>query len=245
VNRLKAEYRRTSFYPSAWAFSPYRIEIDSMTAFVGNPKLSPSLRNAIELSHSFRKMHFTNNKLVSSIKSYDSNTFCTITYNNSADRVRTGLRFTGTIVLFQFIEIEPNINLFYEEYYNVGTTRHNTSYSSYLMISMGLPKGFGIGAFGSYNGRLLRAQGYADPEYSLDAVFIMKQFFKQNLNLYAGLRGLTKSRERVFTYDGNTEGINTFKHDTFGLAFRITYLFNMGKKYDMEKVNTFYEKDKK
>jgi hypothetical protein len=73
----------------------------------------------------------------------------------------------------------------------------------------------------------------------------MKQFFKQNLNLYAGLRGLTKSRERVFTYDGNTEGINTFKHDTFGLAFRITYLFNMGKKYDMEKVNTFYEKDKK
>lgn len=254
VNRLKVEYRRTTFYPSAWTLSPYRIEIDSMTALIGNPMLSPSVRDAVELSHSFRKLPFSinstvyfhsTNKLVSSNKSYDSNAFCTITYNNSADRIRTGIRVSGTIILFQFIEIEPNFNLFYEEYHNDGVTRHNSSYSSYLMISMGLPKGFGIGAFGSYNGKLLHAQGYADPNYSLDAVFIMKRFYKQNLNLYAGLRGLSKSKEKSFTYDGDIEGIYTFKHDTYGFAFRITYLFNVGKKYDMEKINTHYETDKK
>ncbi|HPN22894.1 MAG TPA: outer membrane beta-barrel protein, partial [Tenuifilaceae bacterium] len=92
MNRLKVEYRRTTFYPSAWTLSPYRIEIDSMTALIGNPMLSPSVRDAVELSHSFRKLPFSinstvyfhsTNKLVSSNKSYDSNAFCTITYNNS------------------------------------------------------------------------------------------------------------------------------------------------------------------
>lgn len=254
ANRIKAEYRRTTFYPSAWNLSPYRMEIDSMTAFIGNPKLEPSVRDAVELSHSLRKLPFTinstvyfhsTNNMISSNKNYDSNAFCTITYNNSADRFRTGIRFSGTIILFQFIEIEPNFNLFYEEYQNGGGTRHNASYLSYLMISTGLPKGFGIGAFGSCNGKLLHVQGYTEPNYSLDAVFIMKRLPKQNLNFYAGLRGLAKSKEILYTYDGDIEGINTFKHNTYGMAFRVTYLFNSGKRHIMQKIGTLFEMDKK
>lgn len=254
TNRVKAEYRRSSYYPSAWNLAPYRVEIDSMTAYIGNPKLNPSIRDAFEITHALRKrivtisttlyLHSTAN-LIASNRSYDSKNFCTITFNNNTKFTRAGIRFSGTIVLLQFIEIEPNIKLFYEEYSREGNTRHNKSYSSDLMISMGLPEGFALGAFGSYNGKLLNAQGYSDPNYSLDAVFIMKQFSKQHLNVYIALRGLAKSNETTYTYDTNNEGVETFKQNTYGLAFRISYFFNVGKKYSMEKVNTFFEKDKK
>ncbi len=112
-------------------------------------------------------------------------------------------------------------------------------------MSIVLPKGFGVGAFGSYYSKALSVQGYTDPHYSLDALFIMKRFFKQNLNLYLALRGLVNSKVTTFTYDGNNEEYRIFKQDTFGLAFRITYLFNIGKKYDMEQVSSYFETDKK
>jgi len=254
TNRIKAEYRRTSYYPSAWAFSPYRIDIDSMTAFIGNPKLDPSTRNAYELSHSYRTRPITfnstlffykTNKFVSAITSYDSKSFKTTTYENSTGRIFTGLRLSGTAEFFKFINVEPDIQLYYEEYKRDGVVRENTTYTVDLSISIGLPKGFAIGGFGRYYGKRLSPQGYAEPNYSLDAVYIMKRFQKQNLFLYIALRGLTVSKETDYTFDSNINEIHTFDHDTYGLAFRLSYLFNKGKQQRMEKVNTFFESDKK
>jgi len=254
ANRIKAEYRRSSYYPSAWAFSPYRIEIDSMTAITGNPKLAPSTRNAYELSHSYRTRPITFNStlyfyetsnMVSAITSYDSNSFKTTTYGNSTDRIFAGLRLSGKVELFKFLSVEPDIQLFYEEYKRDGVARENTTYIVDLSISMGLPKGFAIGGFGRYYGKMLSPEGYAEPNYSLDAVYVMKRFPKQNLFLYVAMRGLATSEEITYIFNDDALEVGSFKRDTYGLAFRLTYLFNKGKQHRMAKVNTFFESDKK
>ena len=232
----------------------FRSEIDSMTAFVGNPKLNPSVRNDLEFSHLLRKRGVSINnsvylyfsqKSITALKSYDANSFCFITYENSADKIRAGYKLSGSVTLLQLIDIEPNINVFYERQHYGGITRINTSYSSYIMISMGLPKGFGIGGFGSFTGKLLTPQGYSEPKYSIDAIFLMKQFQKQNISIYIALRGLSNSKEIAHTTDSQIDEIRTFKQDTYGLAFRLTYHFKKGKNYRMEKVNTYFESDKK
>ena len=254
ANSVKAEYRRSSYYPSAWAFSPYRIEIDSMTAFIGNPKLDPSTRNAYELSHSYRTRPITfnstlffyeTNKLVSGITSYDSMSFKTTTYGNSTDRISAGIRLYGKVEFFKFIAFEPDFELFYQEFKHDGVARDNITYEVDLSVAIGLPKGFAIGGFGSYYGKMLSPQGYAEPTYSLDAVYIMKRFQKQNLFLYIALRGLATSKNITYITDNDVMEVNSFKRDTYGLTFRLTYLFNKGKQHRMEKVNTLFESDMK
>lgn len=254
AHKLKAEISRSPYYPSAWAFSPYRIEIDSMTAFVGNPNLKPAVYNTVELSHSYRKrpifikntlFYYLTTDLIAVETMYAFNTHRMTTYENSADRVRVGYQLTGSMELFGFIGIDPDIKVMYEEYRKDGTIRTNLAYSAHLFLSIGLPANFAIGGFGSYNGKTLYLQGYTKPNYSLDAIFVMKRFPKQHLFVYFALRGVTKSDTETHIIVSGVEEIRTFRRDTYGLAFRITYLFNRGKRYKMEKVNKFYESDKK
>ncbi|MDY0253009.1 MAG: hypothetical protein RBR30_01225, partial [Tenuifilaceae bacterium] len=94
-------------------------------------------------------------------------------------------------------------------------------------------------------GKMLSPEGYAEPNYSLDAVYVMKRFPKQNLFLYVAMRGLVTSEEITYIFNDDALEVGSFKRDTYGLAFRLTYLFNKGKQHRMEKVNTFFESDKK
>jgi len=251
-NRLRSEYRRTSFYPSAWAFSPYTVVIDEMTSLTGNPLLRPSLRNAFEISHSYRKGPYSINTtayyydtrgLVSQVSSFRPDNHVTLTFNNSVDRTLSGLRFSGSITLLGFLIFEPDFRFIHENYRSGNLTRRNTTQSSSLFVLIGLPHGFGLGGFGSYEGKRLSSQGFSDPTYAISAVFVMKQFLKQNLGFFIGLRDISRSEENSFVFDDITEQTNNFKIKTYGLSLRLTYNFNRGKEYRITGISTNFESD--
>lgn len=251
--RLKFEYKRTSFYPSAWMLAPYKVKIDSMNELIGNPQLRSSVRDNFEFTYSFRNTHsvinssfyyYKINKGITDYKTYDSNSYCITTYDNRLNRMRTGMKINGSLLLFQFIEIEPNLNLFYESYNLNGNSRYNKSFISSSMFSIDLPMNLGIGSLFSYNGKLLSFQGYSKPYFSLDAVYIMKRF-QNNLNFFVGIRDWVKSKEINYLYDNSTEQKDIFKASSYGILFRLTYTFDIGKKYKMEEIKTQYEMDKK
>lgn len=253
-NLLKMEYRSTSYYPSAWMLAPYRFSIDEKTAFVGNPKLKISIKDAVEFTHSMRVkgisfssmayFHFTR-QMIASEKSYDAQNFLTISYSNSIQRAQAGLRFNGSFIFLGFIDFEPDLKVFHERYSFAGVTRKNISYTSTMSLGIMLPYGLGVGGFGTFNGKILAPQGYAMPNFSIDAVFIRKMFQKQNLDLFIGVRNLAYSREATYTFDVNTVEYSWFRRDAFGLAFRVTYLFNTGKSYKMQSVKKNFEFDRK
>ena len=253
-NRLSIEYRRTSSYPSAWAISPYTVEIDEMTSLTGNPLLSPSARNAFEISHSYRKgpisisttaYHHDTRGLMSRVASFSPDNHVTLTYNNSIDRTLSGLRINGSITLFEFLIFEPDFRFIHENFSSATLTRRNTTLSSFLLLLIGLPGGFGVGGFGSYEGKRLTSQGYSDPRYVVGGVFVMKQFIEQNFGLFIGLRDITKSEENSFVFDGITDQTNNFNIRTYGLSLRLTYNFNRGKEHRMTRINTNFDADKK
>jgi len=249
---IRAEYRRSTFYPSAWAFSPYTVVFDEMTSFTGNPQLIPSTRNAFSVSHSFRRgpitlnssaFHRTTRNLISSASSYNPDNTSMITFNNSGSHMWSGFRVSGSITLFGFLEFRPDINLFFENFSIDQVTRYISSHTSTLWTTLILPGGVSIGALGSMAGRRLTLQGFIEPSYSIGAVLVMKQFVDQNLEISIGLRDLRRSEVTTFVFDGSTEQKSIFKHNAFGLSLRLIWSIDRGREQRMERIETNFERD--
>jgi hypothetical protein len=135
------------------------------------------------------------------------------------------------------------MRLHHDRYNVANAVRSNWFFTTDLSLTIGLPWQMGVGSFGSYSTRRLISQGYLDPLYTIDAVFVTKKF--RNLNVFVALRSVAKSNEVSYIINDPFIERSVFDHKTFGIAFRVIYFFNTGKKYRMEKIDTLHEMDKK
>ena len=73
----------------------------------------------------------------------------------------------------------------------------------------------------------------------------MKNFDKINLNVFAGYQSIVGSAEVVHTISDTYSQRDYFKRNSKGFMLRINYYFTAGKSKRMEKVNTYFDNDRK
>ncbi|MCL2098561.1 MAG: outer membrane beta-barrel protein [Bacteroidales bacterium] len=251
-NTIRALYRKTSYYPSAWQLAPYSIQYDSLTIRQGNPLLQAQTQHSLSLRYNFSKPSINlsaalfynySGRLIRSQVTYDNNLFYTIMPKNLGQRETFGIALSGSSVILGFMEIEPEMSLYRDIYKIENIMRSNWFFTANLSLTVGLPWRMAMGTWGSFSTKRLTIQGHIEPQYELDAIFVMKKF--QNLNVFLALRSVVKSNETSYIFSENLAHQSIFEHKTFGFAFRINYFFNTGKKYKMEKIDSLHEMDKK
>lgn len=254
-NTLKAEFKYLSYYPSAWMMAPYELKVDEKTISRGNPDLKIQQYKVFELTYTYRTdaitintipyYHKSNNLIVSQIlHDKELNTIRTFTNGGELDRV--GLRINGSLNFFGgAISIDPELSAAYESMGYNGVRRSNFLYKLGGTVMLGLPMGFGCGTYGSYHSKALTSTGYQEPLRSINAVFIMKHFDKLNLNVFAGYQSIVESADIVHTFNDNFSQKDYFKSNSKGFMLRVNYYFTAGKSKPMERVNTYFDNDRK
>lgn len=252
---LKLSYLRYSTYPSAWALAPYEIRDDNKSLFKGNPELDPSRNNYTEFTYNLHNKfitlntglyYYNRNKMIVNLVHYDSELNSIRMPQNAGESNRIGLKINGSLNLLQgAISIEPEANFFYEKMTLNSESRHQFTPKIGGTVMLAFPLGFGCGGYGSYTEKQLTIQGYRKAQYAIDAIFIMKQFDKIGLNLFAGYQYMAESADVAYTITDNYWQRDYFKFDAKGFIFRLNYYFSTGKQVKMERVQTYFDDDRK
>lgn len=252
---LMLSYNRYMYYPSVWMLAPYEIRSNEKTILRGNPRLDPSRANYAQLTYTLRKdpvtlnmslHYFDRDKLIAGIRRYDSDLNSVTTFENAGKSDRIGFQLNGSLnFLGGAISIEPEAYLFYEKVTLNSQARRQLTPMAGGTVMLALPLGFGCGAYGSYTGKRLSLQGYQKARYAIDAVFIMKRFDKIGLNLFAGYQHPIQSADVDYTLTDSYRQKDYFKFDSKGFIVRLNYYFTTGKQVKMERVNTYFDNDRK
>lgn len=251
INSVTLSYLRRPYYPSPWLLAPYEILLNDKTISKGNPGLEPEVYNYLELYHTFNtdknvflrtNLYWTHcNNKISSLPFFDEELTSVTMPANGADYNRAGLKINASLWIKGFIQFDPSLNFFYEKM----KTRKSVSDAFSQMLGgslmVWLPAGFGVGAYGSYNGKRAIDGGYRKHKYSVDALFLMKRFDKINLNLFAGYQYVTNSPEITETYSDHVKQRNYYKSDANGFIVRASFFFNVGEKSKMERVKNNFD----
>lgn len=252
---LQFEYKRTLGYPSSWMLTPYTTQIDEKTKHIGNPELQLTSNDLVELNYMYRSDMVTFNinpfylyssNIITEQTTFDNSLNATTTYINGGYRNRIGLLLNGSINFLQgAISIEPDMYVGYDNTVSPDLVQDNLSYKLGGSVNLYLPYGLGIGAYGSYSSKFLTINGYSDPRYSLDAIYILKRFEKIGLNLFVGYQNIVQSADVDFTVNNNYTQKDYFKFDAKGFIVRLNFYFNTGKKIKSERIKTYYDNDRK
>lgn len=251
---LRLIYRRTPRYVSSWLLTPYETKLDDKTTWRGNPNLRPSINNVVQLEYQFRKKeqflssflyYSRGDKLVSTIKEYGSDLNLIQTPSNAGRGDRVGVLLNGYFLIGGFIELEPIVDLFYENYRVDGFVQHNRTFRLSADIGIDLPAGFALGAFGSYRGKKLTHFGYVKPMFELDAIYLFKSFSKINLTAIVAYQSLVEPSEREYSFRDNFIQKEYYRTKSKGVVVRLNFYFNKGREQKMETVRTYFDDDLK
>lgn len=254
-NSLKAEFKYLTYYPSAWMMAPYEIKADDKTISRGNPNLKLQQYKVFELTYTYRTdaininatpyYHKSNNLIVNQIL-HDQELNTINTFTNGGELERAGLRINGSLnFLGGAISIDPELSAAYETMGYNGVRRSNFLYKLGGTVMLALPMGFGCGTYGSYHSKSLTSTGYNAPLRSINAIFIMKHFDKLNLNVFAGYQSIVESADVVHTFNNNYSQMDYFKFNSKGFMLRFNYYFSTGKSKRMQRVDTYFDNDRK
>lgn len=254
-NTLKAEFKYFTYYPSAWMMAPYEIKADEKTISRGNPNLKLQQFKVFELTYTYRTdaitlnaipyYHKSNNLVVNQIL-HDNELNTINTFTNGGKLEREGLRINGSLnFLGGAISIDPELSAAYETMGYNGVRRNNFLYRLGGTVMLYFPMGFGCGASGSYKSKALTTTGYIAPLRSIDAIFIMKSFDKLNLNVFAGYQSIVESADVTHTINDTYSQRDYFKSHSKGFMLRLNYSFTAGKSKRMERINTYFDNDRK
>lgn len=252
---LQIEYRRVLGYPSSWMLTTYTTQVNEKTSFVGNPKLLLSSNDIVDINYMYRGDIATFNinpfyqyssNIITTQTTFDNNLNSTTTYINGGYINRVGLLINGSINLLQgAISIDPDMYVGYDNTISPDLVQYNFSYRLGGAVNLYFPYGFGVGAYGSYRSKYLKINGYSQPRYALDAIYILKRFEKIGLNLFVGYQNIVQSADVDFIVNNNYTQRDYFKFDAKSFIFRLNYYFNNGKRIKSERVKTYYDKDRK
>ena len=250
TNNLKLSYRETAFYPSVWQLSPHVTYYDSSNASQGNSALKPQTFKKLEIGNTYRKdenllvfslYYSIMENMFTSIKYIDNNNFNLSKAENTKGKTRYGIILSSSLLLFDKIEIEPEINLF-REFYNIENI--NNSFVCSFSFGYYLPKDFFCGIYSSFTGEILTVQGYTKPQYFIDLIYIQKKVLNGNASISIGYQNpfFKIVDENIYLIENVYES-KTSRIIREGFLFRFNYFITKGKQIEMTKINKITEKD--
>lgn len=256
THSIRLSYKRTSYYPSAWALNPVIIFSDSLNASQGNLNLKPALLNYTELNYKYRKKnnmisvslyHSYIQNMFASVKKFDENMLCISRMENIDGKHKLGIKSSMSFSLFdEYLELEPIVDFFFEKFDNKISKKENLSCKATLDGYLYLPANFSFFFSTSYYGKNLTLQGYTEPKVLIDNISLRK-------NIFQGKASITLSYVNLGLKDIDVNIIETndiyqknqFNVDRQGFFVRFSYYLTKGKNVEMTRIEKNMEKDLK
>ena len=260
---IQINYTRRLRRPWGGQLNSFQNISDSTNISFGNPGLTPEYSNAYEVNYiknwknhtlSLSGYYRTTEDVMERI-SYSEGRVIYTTHENVANTQSAGLEIVGKNRLFRIIDLTTTINLFYyklddfEYIINnqtiTGEADENFSWNARMTASVILPLGITMQLTGRYNAKRIVAQGYREPNYSLDLG--LRKMFNKNWSISVNARDILDSRgwhsitKNDFFY---RDSKNSHGGRTFGVT--LTYSFGnmkaqMPKRKPQEMPNSGYD----
>ena len=215
---------------------------DSTSISFGNPDLTPEYSNAYELNYiknwkdhtlSISGYFRTTEDVIQRI-SYNQGNIMYTTFENVASESSAGLEIIGKNRLFKILDLTTTLNLFYYKLDDfsyiinsqqiTGEADENFSWNARMTASTMLPWGITFQATGRYNAKRIVAQGYREPNYSIDLG--LRKSFNQHWSLSVNVRDLLDSRGwHTVTSDKFFHRDSENRHGGRRFGFTLTYSF--------------------
>lgn len=252
-NEIQLNYTRRISRPWSGQLNSFVNITDSTNISYGNPKLKPQYSNAFELNYiknwenhmlSLSGYYRSTNDVIQQIRFLDGNVMKS-TSENIAKTESAGIELVGKNKLFRFLDLTTTVNLFYYKLDGfsytpegidvpvIGKASEDFSWNVRMIANIILPYSISFQLTGNYNSKQVVAQGYREPNYSLDAG-IRKSFMNKKLSLSINARDILDSRKwhTVTSGEGFTQNSKSWRGGrTVGLT--LTYNFgNMRAKYN-------------
>lgn len=195
-NEIQLSYTRRISRPFGGQLNSFVNISDPLNVSYGNPELTPSYSNALELNY----MKMWHNHLASAslyyrntddvrqrIKYLGADNVMYTTWENVTFDKSAGAEFVVKNTFNNIVDLTTTVNMFYYEIdsfnyfipevqkYVTGDASSDFSWNARLIASVNIPKVISIQVTGRYNARQVVAQGYREPGYSLD-IGIRKSF---------------------------------------------------------------------
>lgn len=222
----------------------------------GNPELTPEYSHSFELNYiktwesghtlSLSGYYRSTDDVIQRIRFL--NTADNVMYTTSENVARqqnSGLEIVGKNNLFSILSLTTTVNLYYSKLDGfsylpegaeapvTGEEDESFNWNVRMIANVSLPWGVSLQGTGNYNSKRLMAQGYREPNYSVD-LGLRKSFLKDKLTLSINARDLLDSRRfrTITSGDGFWQDSENWRGGR-RVGFTLTYNFgNMNKKKD-------------
>ena len=240
---VQVNYTRRLRRPWGGQLNSFQNISDSTNISFGNPNLTPEYSNAYELNYlknwknhtlSVSGYYRTTDDVIERI-SYSEGKVIYTTNENVASTQSAGLEIVGKNKLFKILDLTTTVNLFYYKLdafrYVInnqeitGEADENFSWNARMTASVLMPWGITMQLTGRYNAKRIVAQGFREPNYSLDLG--LRKMFNKNWSISVNARDLLDSRG----WHSVTEN-NSFYRDSKssrgGRTFGVTLTYSFG-----------------
>ncbi|MBS6576026.1 outer membrane beta-barrel family protein [Parabacteroides goldsteinii] len=258
-NELQVNYTRRLRRPWGGQLNSFRNISDASNISFGNPELTPEYSHSFELNYikswesghtlSLSGYYRSTDDVIQRIRflNTEDNVMYT-TSENVAKSQASGLEIVGKDKLFKILDLTTTVNLYYSKLDGfsylpqgaetpvIGDTDESFAWNVRMIANFSLPWGVSLQGTGNYNSKQLMAQGYREPNYSVD-LGLRKSFLSDKLTLSINARDLLDSRKfrTVTAGDGFWQDSENWRGGR-RVGFTLTYNFgNMNKKKDKSK----------
>lgn len=258
-NELQVNYTRRLRRPWGGQLNSFRNISDASNISFGNPELTPEYSHSFELNYikswesghtlSLSGYYRSTDDVIQRIRflNTEDNVMYT-TSENVAKSQASGLEIVGKDKLFKILDLTTTVNLYYSKLDGfsylpqgaetpvIGDTDESFAWNVRMIANFSLPWGVSLQGTGNYNSKQLMAQGYREPNYSVD-LGLRKSFLSDKLTLSINARDLLDSRKfrTVTAGDGFWQDSENWRGGK-RVGFTLTYNFgNMNKKKDKSK----------
>lgn len=240
---IQVNYTRRLRRPWGGQLNSFQNISDSTNISFGNPDLTPEYSNAYEINYlknwdrhtlSVSGYYRTTDDVIERI-SYSQGKVIYSTHENVASTQSAGLEIVGKNKLFKFLDLTTTVNLFYYKLdafkYNIygqeitGEADENFSWNARMTASVVLPWSVMMQVTGRYNAKRIVAQGYREPNYSLDIG--LRKSFNKNWSISANVRDLLNSRG-WHSVTENSSFYRDSKSTRGGRRFSVTLTYSFG-----------------
>ena len=258
-NELQVNYTRRLRRPWGGQLNSFRNISDASNISFGNPELTPEYSHSFELNYikswesghtlSLSGYYRSTDDVIQRIRflNTEDNVMYT-TSENVAKSQASGLEIVGKDKLFKILDLTTTVNLYYSKLDGfsylpqgaetpvIGDTDESFAWNVRMIANFSLPWGVSLQGTGNYNSKQLMAQGYREPNYSVD-LGLRKSFLSDKLTLSINARDLLDSRKfRTVTAGDGCWQDSENRRGGRRVGFTLTYNFgNMNKKKDKSK----------
>lgn len=217
-NEIQINYTRRLRRPWGGQLNSFRNITDASNISFGNPELTPEYSHAFEVNYiktwdsghtiSASGYYRSTDDVIQRIRFLNSADNVMYTTNeNVARQQNSGMELVGKNNLFNnVLGLTTTVNLYYSkldgftympegaETAVTGDEDESFNWNIRMIANVSLPWGISLQGTGSYNSKRLMAQGYREPNYSVD-LGLRKSFLKDKLTLSINARDLLDSRK--------------------------------------------------